>query len=85
MGLFEELLDRLTRIEKQQELILENQRKLEAKVDPKPEEYIDIQQAAEFLKLSIKTMYKKKLPKIKQGGKLMYRRSDLIQHLESLR
>lgn len=83
MGLLEDLFEMMSRIERQNEVILENQRRMEDKVDPKQEEYLDIHQAAAILKLSVKTMYKKKLPKIRQGGKLMYRRSDLINHIES--
>lgn len=83
MGLLEDLFEMMSRIEQQNQIILENQRRLEGKVDPKPEEYLDIHQAADILKLSVKTMYKKKLPKIRQGGKLMYRRSDLIKHIEN--
>lgn len=83
MGLLEDLFEMMARIERQNLVILENQRRMEQKVDPKPEEYLDIHGAAALLKLSVKTMYKKKLPKIRQGGKLMYRRSDLINHIES--
>lgn len=51
------------------------------------EEYLTIYESAEFLKVSHRFFYKKenqeKIPHIKVGNLLRYKKSDLINYLES--
>lgn len=63
------------------------QRNNEQKLEPKGEEYLTISQASELLNLAKPTIYtltcKHEIPFIKKGKKLYFRKSDLIEWLNS--
>lgn len=58
-----------------------------APIQPEPDQLLPSKQAAEFLNLSIFTIYglvhQRKLVHYKQGKKLMFKRSELLQFIES--
>lgn len=60
--------------------------KSEQQVTPPAEQLLDVQQAAEFLNLSVPTVYSKvsrgELPVMKRGKKLHFSNTELLQYLK---
>jgi hypothetical protein len=52
-------------------------------------EYLDTEEATKFLRVSVSRLYRMRvddnLPYIRNGRKLMYKRSELIEFLDNLR
>jgi len=75
---FQILLDRLDQIEQR---VIELQRLVEKKAATPPDELMTIQQVADYLKLTVNTLYgytsKNKIPHIKKGKRIYFLKKDI--------
>jgi excisionase family DNA binding protein len=81
---FELIDERLSRIENKLEFILNQLSDLETK--PESDVFYTVQETAQFLKLSVPTIYdiihKMEIPVHKRGKRVYFLKSDLIEYLK---
>ncbi len=81
---FELIDERLSRIENKLEFILNQLSDLETK--PESDEFYTVQETAQFLKLSVPSIYglthKMQIPVHKRGKRLYFLKSDLVDYLK---
>lgn len=84
MGIFETLIERLERLEAQNNVLLRQNEEMKRLISPPAEEYLSIEQTAALLNVTKATLYNKRyIPHRKVAGKLMYKRSDIINYIET--
>ena len=80
---FTVIIERLRAIEEKISVLLE----LNQKDYPKPDELLDIQQVANLINESVSSVYvrtsKRTIPFYKRGKRLIFKRSDIMEWIES--
>lgn len=82
---FEEIINRLERIERRLDAISENKNVVNIQGATKADEIIEVKEAAALLRVSVQTIYgkthRKQIPFYKEGKILLFKRDELLAHI----